>query len=636
MTLEEIIIINYRSCKLLSIDLKEQIPNVFIGLNDCGKSSILLALDLLLGKNPTYNTNSEGSNKSDLSNSCVASESLEDLLNQKGLPTFNYNGNETIVFGKLKFIDEEEKEYDSLGLSNYLLWALENAAENNIWIANVYSSSGNLMYLLTKDFSSQIKLWEYTAVNLKKYIKENNISPEEIDNENGKGRFTNLEQFRAAYKKGEIINCWSHFKLTPKDKLIFPEFKYYDWNCSFDDINVLANSIMKDEIEKHLTPLKLEANEAAIRAEIEINKKFGELSETISSVAKNVEGINSKVYFNVKEKISDIMVQKKNSDGFIHLENQGEGLKRQIWFSLIKAKAETSGENDQNRFIWAFDEPETHLYPAAQREFYDILSEVSNGNVQTLISTHSTVFVDKSKINTITSVFQEEDGYSVVNYCKDVDAIYNSLGVKNSDFLFYDKFLVVEGDTEQYLIPKLYELYTGNSLLRDNIQLINIQGKDNWVFNKKLIDKIMSGFKKSEEYVVYLFDNDMRYKIGDEAIKDNMFFVGDQDIEDAIDNLVWLKTLNNYFQDVLTFEIEDIEGWKNEVIKGVEGNKNQKFYSIIKKNIRNKFIEIGLEPLEQIQLPSKGFTSADFLLQYIITSDEIPVQIKNAFDKLNE
>lgn len=382
-------------------------------------------------------------------------------------------------------------------------------------------------------------------------------------------------------------------------------------------------------------PIKDQANESAKKAEVAINKKFGDLSKTIQEVAKDIESINSKVHFDVKEKISDIMVTKTFSDGPIHLENQGEGLKRQIWFSLIKAKSDDSVESN-NKFIWAFDEPETHLYPGAQREFFDILNKISLGNVQTLISTHSTIFIDKSNLNKINSVKQEANGYTEINKCEDIEAIYSSLNVKNSDFLFHDKFLIVEGDTEQYLIPKLYEIYTSSTLIKDNIQLVNIQGKDKWDMNKAIIDKVVTGFKKTDQYVVYLFDNDMRYKIGEAAILNNMFFVGDQDIEDAIDNSIWVEILNEFYKDSLIFKLEEIEGFKNEVVKGVEGNSNQKFYSILKNKIRNKFIGLGLDPLIQLPLPSKGSESADFLLSSIVNIDNIPLVIRNAFDELRK
>lgn len=174
------------------------------------------------------------------------------------------------------------------------------------------------------------------------------------------------------------------------------------------------------------------------------------------------------------------------------------------------------------------------------------------------------------------------------------------------------------------------------SLIKDNIQLVNIQGKDKWDMNKAIIDKVMTGFKKTDQYVVYLFDNDMRYKIGEAAILNNMFFVGDQDIEDAIDNSIWVEILNEFYKDSLIFKLEEIEGFKNEVVKGVEGNSNQKFYSILKNKIRNKFIGLGLDPLIQLPLPSKGSESADFLLSSIVNIDNIPLVIRNAFDELRK
>ena len=65
-----------------------------------------------------------------------------------------------------------------------------------------------------------------------------------------------------------------------------------------------------------------------------------------------------------------------------------------VWFSLIKAKSESSEEGTDNKFIWAFDEPETHLYPSAQRELFDILKKIfghSCREVQLTSSVHPPV-----------------------------------------------------------------------------------------------------------------------------------------------------------------------------------------------------------------------------------------------------
>lgn len=168
--------------------------------------------------------------------------------------------------------------------------------------------------------------------------------------------------------------------------------------------------------------------------------------------------------------------------------------------------------------------------PSAQRKFFEIIKEVSKSNVQTLISTHSTVFIDKSKLKTIRSVSIQDNAYTEYNECESVDEVFESLELKNSDFLFYDKFLVIEGDTEAYLIPELYKLYKGNTLEEDNIQLINLTGKNKWLEGKKALENVFNGFKKSQEYVIYLFDSDMRNELGEEAITDCFFFAGKQDI----------------------------------------------------------------------------------------------------------
>lgn len=635
MHLEKVIVFNYRSCKTLELELFENNPNIFIGLNDCGKSTLLQSLNLLLGEKPDFNSLKEGNYRSDLSNTPEPLDSLNQILLKNNLPLFTDENNATYVIGKLKYENEEAENFPNSNLSTPLAWSIESNEDNIIWLAKKFSKQGTSTYLLMNDSENPLELWGLTQPNLNKQIKENSITPEEIENENGKGRFSNFEKIRAIYAKLNCSNNWSAYKPAKGDKDLFPTFKLFDWNTSLDEIVSTANAIMKDEIEVHLNPLKETANQLAKRAEDSINKKFGDISGIIQEVAKDVEAINSKVYFDVKEKISDVMVTKTFSDGPIHLENQGEGLKRQIWFSLIKAKADTTSDSI-NKFIWAFDEPETHLYPQAQREFFDTLNKVSKGNVQTLISTHSTIFIDKSNLDNINSVKQEDDGYSTINTCKDVQAIHSSLNVKNSDFLFHDKFLIVEGDTEQYLIPRLYELYTGNSLIVDNIQLINIQGKDKWRENKKILEKVMAGFKKPEEQLVYIFDNDLSFEIGHQAIKENMFFVGEQDIEDSIENDIWLEILNEFYNGILEFQIEEILAWKNEVVKNAKCNANQKFYPILKSGIRNKCLEAEIDFDSLIRLPSKGIDSAELLLKHIDDTDKIPLKIIEAFDKLKE
>lgn len=635
MYLEKILIFNYRSCRSIELDLSDTTPNIFIGLNDSGKSTILQAIDLLLGERPKFNSLGEGNYKSDLSNSILEVDEINQVLENNELPRMNLNPQSTLILGKLVYEEKEADEYQEINLTTPLKWSIESNENNVFWMARSYSSKGNQTFLLGNESSEKLELWNANQTIINIFIDEKGVTPEDIQNENGKGRFSNFEKIRAVYGKLECSLNWIEYRTGKSDKEIFPIFNLFDWKTSLDEIVATANAIMQEEIDEHLTPIKEQAAISAKNAEEAINKKFGEISAIIREVAKEVEKISSKVYFDVREKISDVMVTKTNSDGPIHLENQGEGLKRQIWFSLIKAKA-NERKDESNKFIWAFDEPETHLYPGAQREFFDILNKISQGNVQTIISTHSTIFIDKSNLDKIDSVKQNKKGYTEINFCTDVDSILTTLNVKNSDFLFYDKFLIVEGDTEQYLIPSLYRLYTGKTLLTDNIQILNIQGKNKWNINKKIIDKVLGDFKKPDDHVVYLFDNDMRFEIGAAAVTDNMFFVGEQDIEDSLSDEVWRDLLNEYYAETgLEFTIGEIAELKHSIPKGVKCADHEKFYPLLRKLIRNKCQDLQVEYTTLTALPSKGAESANFLLRMIKDKDEIPESIIAAFMKLN-
>lgn len=287
MIIEKFVLINYRSWKNCVLPFTGNTPQIFIGLNDCGKSSILHGLDLLLGEKPKYFSISDGKNKSDLSNSVLSNEEFNELFVSVELPKLDYNQEETIVLGMLSFSSDELATFSQSNLSNTLMWAIENAESNNLWIAKVFNGSSSITYLLLKDTSHKSEFWNKNASELKNIIREKGITAEEISNLNGKGRFSNIEQIVAIYKKEQdLIDSWTEYKFQKSDKDVFPIFKYYDWNCSFDDINALANSIMHEHIKTYLQPIKQSAQEASEKAEEAINSEFSKLSSEINKVAK--------------------------------------------------------------------------------------------------------------------------------------------------------------------------------------------------------------------------------------------------------------------------------------------------------------------------------------------------------------
>jgi len=634
MYLEELIIVNYKSCNLIDFNLKSNNPNIFIGLNDCGKSTILKGVELLFNK-VNCSFNKEGNNKSDLSNSTLGRDEFNNIFQERGLPAFEqYNENCIYTIGKLKITEGELDSFEGIELSNSLSWMLENLIENSIWIIKKISAEGVVGYLAQNVHIDYQQIYTDTAAKLNVLKRELNISPEDIVNSNAVGRFSNLELIRAINSKLELERLWIEYKSAKNDSDIFPEFKYFDWNCSMEEITSIATGLMKEKIDEFIQPIKETALANAQLAEEAINEEFNRIHEIISSVAPEIQSINSKIHFEVKEKVSDIMVKKLQSDGLIHLDNQGKGLKRKIWFSLIKAKAENGEQTGFKKFIWAFDEPETHLYPGAQREFFDILKVLSQGNVQTIISTHSTIFIDKANTNDILNTFKLESGYTKLSSCEDVESIFESLKVKNSDFLFHDKFLIVEGDTEQFLIPAFYKIYTGRTFIQDNIQLINIEGKDKWRLNKAVLKAITDGFNKIENSMILLFDNDMNYEMDNVDKTENVFFVGKQDIEDSIDIILWTQIVNQFYDGTLIIDEAFIQEVFDFVPEGARVQSNKKFFKKLASSLKNKWTEVGNDADEFIPIPDKGNESAELILKIVNHSDHIPIKIKEAFDKL--
>jgi putative ATP-dependent endonuclease of the OLD family len=645
MFLSELIIANYRSCKQLELIFHKNEPNIFIGINDCGKTTILKAAGLLLEDKPVFNSIKDSSSKKDFSNSPITIEGFTVLLAKRNLPPIPYSGNETIVIGKFIVEESDIDETDLTRYSNLFLWTIERASDNIIWLARIFNSNNTSFttLLLTEDASQSgeekgLELWNSTATDLTKKVKEKSISAEDIDNVNKAGRFSNLEKIRAIYSKSSLIKCWSNFKLEKGDKTSFPAFRYLDWNCSLDDIKKTATDAMAAKIELHIKPLKLQATDTARNVEEEINKQLESLKDSIGEMMPNITAIKTRVNINVQETVTDILINKVNGDGDIHIDLQGEGVKRQIWFALIKSGAIASIQSGMinKKFIWAFDEPETHLYPSAQRQFFEIIKDVSETNVQSFISTHSTVFIDKSKLKTIRSVALNEDSYTEYFECASVDTIFESLELRNSDFLFYDKFLVIEGDTESYLIPSLYKLYKGRSLEEDNIQLINLTGKNKWLDGKKALENVLKGFKKSFEYVVYLFDADMGFELGAEGKTDKMFFVGKQDIEDSIANNVWISFVEESTEKKVILTEQEIQDLKDAIPHNIEGAREQKFYRSLERLVKKKLSELNGEQVIGSVIPTKGNVSAQLLLKYIDSIDKVSPEIKSSFNKLTE
>jgi predicted ATP-dependent endonuclease of OLD family len=628
MFLSKFIILNNKSCKNINLVQSKTEPEVLIGINDCGKSTILKSLDVFFDEKKNLNFLREDQQKSDFSNSPLNEEEFNQILNNNIYPSFQkYSGN---IIGilcefELEEADKTDADFQDSAKNTHLKWAIGDS--NKIDILRIFhgnsDESQNLSgyYLLTNDYKKDenfIEAWSKTKDGLKKIRKDLEVKDEDVTNENGKGPFKNIEEIRAIYKKVEadLKPAWFLYKDFSKDKTFFPSFKYLNWDFSLKDLEDMATEAMNEVTSPLLGEIKALASTKQAEAVEGVNNKFDELMGDLKDeLPSNIKKISSSVFFNVNQKITDIKLTKENADGEVHIDNQGDGIKRQIWFALLKWRSKLpTSEIKRNKYVWCFDEPETHLYPLAQRQLFSTFRDMCKNEFQILLSTHSTVFIDRTKINNINKVVLN-NGYSVINKTDSVDDIFDCLGLQNSDFLFFDKFLAVEGSTEYELIPKLYKLKFGKTLIEDGIQLINLKGKSRCKNHKQILEDILSKFQKTDDKIYYLFDTDTGI-----TSTTNICTLGTYDIEDLIPNNIWIK----FVKDNCGIDITDLI-LNDEIRAKLANEPNKKFYKLLRDYVASNVVD-------NKYLPSKGSDSGSLLAECFTSKDEIPTSINDFFD----
>lgn len=120
----------------------------------------------------------------------------------------------------------------------------------------------------------------------------------------------------------------------------------------------------------------------------------------------------------------------------IPLSNRGEGFQLNVRNAIFRHLT-LLGDSD-NKIIFAFEEPEAHLHPSAQRELKSELKKLSrNPNYQVILTTHSPTIVSQCKRNELIQVKRENGITSIVNGSDDAirDAI-EDLGITENDALF--------------------------------------------------------------------------------------------------------------------------------------------------------------------------------------------------------
>ena len=184
---------------------------------------------------------------------------------------------------------------------------------------------------------------------------------------------------------------------------------------------------------------------------------------------------------------------------------KGHGLQRALVFAYIRAYAKFIGETEKSQgkgplltnFILAIEEPELYWHPNGQRKMYSVLEEISQTD-QVILCTHSNFFVNMHNYRNISIVNRINNGpTSLRQYTGDIfetedpeskkrlQKVFRCLSLfdlSRSELFFAKKVILVEGDTEKFIIPfcssELAALDPKYDLSSQNICVVECGGKN--------------------------------------------------------------------------------------------------------------------------------------------------------------
>ncbi len=156
----------------------------------------------------------------------------------------------------------------------------------------------------------------------------------------------------------------------------------------------------------------------------------------------------------------------------------------------------------ENGFLM-IDEPEIHLHPKLQRKYFQLLKDFSKDyNLQSILITHSPVFIDEKTIKTTYRFFIENGVTNVIKgegITASEEELIKFLSYTNSSKVFFtNKVILVEGDTDSYFFTFLLNNHIKTT---EDIEFLAIGGKGSHRKWFDFLDKF-----KIKHYLVTDFD----------------------------------------------------------------------------------------------------------------------------------
>jgi putative ATP-dependent endonuclease of OLD family len=173
----------------------------------------------------------------------------------------------------------------------------------------------------------------------------------------------------------------------------------------------------------------------------------------------------------------------ENPEGdFFDTDQNGLGYNNLVFASTVLANLTKRQETDSDSSSFLLiEEPEAHLHPQAQNQFFSYLNTLSGDNCQIFVTSHSPTLTAKTDLVKII-VLDNVDGavtashMSKLNLGPDDERFMRKfMDVTKSQLYFAQGVIFVEGYSEALCLPEFGRLI-GVDFDKEGVELVNIQG----------------------------------------------------------------------------------------------------------------------------------------------------------------
>jgi predicted ATP-dependent endonuclease of OLD family len=171
----------------------------------------------------------------------------------------------------------------------------------------------------------------------------------------------------------------------------------------------------------------------------------------------------------------------------IGVERNGLGRNNLLYISLVLSHLAGKSNGADHTFfrLVGIEEPESHLHPHLQHHLSKNIKDDVSNSLQIILTSHSPCIASNLALENTYILYKDNNGdIRKHNLVEGIDPesdtvhyLRKFLNATNSEMFFAKKVILVEGIAEQLLIPKFFEIYTGDKTLEKiGCNIVNVQG----------------------------------------------------------------------------------------------------------------------------------------------------------------